>query len=229
MKHYKIHKPAPIDLILKYDLNFIEGNIIKYILRSPFKGDRLGDLKKALYYAKKLPKECKFTWDNCDRGRFDIDELDQYLDSHELYAVEVDAVASLIQGIFYHTVTGEYKENYIAKLIEIAIEKREPNEKMEESTSKPIKAFNPDWLPPHPLNTLLDIIDEDPESFLNRLFIIENEITKEEKDKYYLDSIKCLTLFIKGHIREIEILSKIAGSKEFWLNRYNNYWEKRKK
>lgn len=122
--HYKIHKPEAIDLILKYDLNFVEGNIVKYILRSPFKGDRVGDLKKALYYAKKLPKECKFTCDNCNRGKFDIDELDQYLDSHALYAVEVDAVASLIQGIFYHIVTGEYKENYIVNLIEIAIEKK---------------------------------------------------------------------------------------------------------
>lgn len=54
MKHYKIHKPSAIDLVLKYDLNFIEGNIVKYVMRSPFKGDRIGDLKKALYYAKLL-------------------------------------------------------------------------------------------------------------------------------------------------------------------------------
>lgn len=94
---------------------------------------------------------------------------------------------------------------------------------------KKTKEFNPDWLPTHPLNTLLDMIDEDAESFLKRLITIENEMIKEEKDKYYLNSISYLTLFIKGHIREIEILSKIGGSKEFWKNRYDNYWEKRKK
>lgn len=249
--HYKICKPEAIELIDRYNLNFIEGNIVKYILRSPFKGDRIGDLKKALYYAKKLPEDSGFTWENLDRCKFDIDELDQYLDSHDLYAIEVHAIASVIQGNFYHTITGEYKENYIAKLIEIAIEEREHNEKIEESISKHVKGladykyqqaltglkkyrektkeFNPDWLPSHPLNTLLDMIDEDPQCFLKRLITIENEIIKEGKDKCYLDSISCLTLFIKGHIREIEILSKIGGSKEFWINRYNNYWEKRKK
>lgn len=251
--HYKICKPEAIELIDRYYLNFTEGNIIKYILRSPFKGDRLGDLKKALYYAKKLPKECKLTWDNRHRGKFDIDELDQYLDSHVLYAVEVDAVASVIHGNFYHTVSHddsgkrilEYKENYIAKLIEIAIDQRKHNEKMEEVSERIIKGlsdykykhslseprpnndFNPDWLPPHPLYTLLELIDEDPEEILIKLDKIENKAIIEAKDKYYLDSIAYLICLIKGNIREIEILSKIGGSKEFWRNLYDNYWEKR--
>lgn len=222
MNHYKVHKPEAIDLILKYDLNFIEGNIVKYILRSPFKGDRIGDLKKALDYAKKLPKQLLSEGKRAD---FYIDELDQYLDSHALYAVEVDAVYSVIQGNFFHTVTHndlwkrilEYKENYIAKLIEIAIESR----------SGENKEFNPDWLPPHPLNTLLDLIDENPKEILSKLDKIEDRAIIEEKDNYYLDSIAYLICFIKGNIREIEILSTIGGSKKFWQNKYENYWEKR--
>lgn len=146
--HYKIHKPEPLDLILRYNLNFIEGNIVKYVLRSPFKGDRIGDLKKALYYAKKLPIQIL---SEGKRQDFDIDELDEYLDSHSLYIIEVDIVASVIWGNFYHTITHDksgkiitsYKENYIAKLIEIAIQDRERNEKKEELNSKlKIKKFS---------------------------------------------------------------------------------------
>lgn len=329
--HYKVHKPESIELIDRYRLNFTEGNIIKYILRSPFKGDRVGDLKKALWYAKKLSKYVLVKGKRLD---FDIDELDAYLDSHALYVIEADAVFSVIHGNFYYTVTRDpsgkripsYEENYIAKLIEIAIEQRENSEKngkMEESISKHVKSladprpiqnmnfeekttdwgwqqtwfrddfnracylaeytgfdtnyqsdklqsqrltlclankecpmiltrdlaekliyylsnwvggrlhekkikeFNPDWLPPHPLCTLLDLVDEDAKSFLSRLDLIKSEANIEGKDKYYLDSIRYLSFFIRGYGREIEILSKIGGSKEFWQNKYKNYWEKR--
>ena len=50
IEHYKRYKPEPIDLIEKYQLNFSEGCFVKYMLRCEFKGDKLGDLKKALYY-----------------------------------------------------------------------------------------------------------------------------------------------------------------------------------
>lgn len=234
-KHYKICKPEAIELIDRYHLNFNEGNIIKYILRSPFKGDRVGDLKKALYYAKKLPKECKLTWDNRDRGKFDIDELDKYLDSHALYAIEVDAVASIIQGNFSHTVTHDrsgrriasYKENYIENLIETAIDAREHDQKIEESIGKNIKEFNPDWLPPHPLNTLLDLIDEDPKAVLDKLDQILEKAITELRSEFYVYSIIFIRSLIIGDHEEIKLLSKIGGSKEFWKNRYDNYWEKR--
>lgn len=72
-KHYKMHKPSAIDLVLKYDLNFIEGNIIKYVMRSPFKGDRIGDLKKALYYAKLLGT------DEYSAGKADLDKYIELL------------------------------------------------------------------------------------------------------------------------------------------------------
>jgi hypothetical protein len=40
----------PIDLIDAFQLNFNEGNVIKYVARARRKGERLADLKKALWY-----------------------------------------------------------------------------------------------------------------------------------------------------------------------------------
>jgi hypothetical protein len=40
----------PIKIIEHYDLNFNLGNVIKYVLRAPFKGTPLKDLKKAYTY-----------------------------------------------------------------------------------------------------------------------------------------------------------------------------------
>ena len=52
-----------IDVIESWDLNFSLGNAIKYILRAPYKGKELEDLKKASWYInreierlKNLPK-----------------------------------------------------------------------------------------------------------------------------------------------------------------------------
>ena len=39
-----------IDIIESWELNFSLGNAIKYILRSPHKGNQLEDLKKASWY-----------------------------------------------------------------------------------------------------------------------------------------------------------------------------------
>lgn len=51
-KHYKVHPSGiePIE-IAKYE-TFVRGNIIKYVMRAPYKGDELGDLEKALDYLK---------------------------------------------------------------------------------------------------------------------------------------------------------------------------------
>jgi hypothetical protein len=40
----------PIKIIEHYDLNFNLGCVIKYVLRAPFKGTALADLKKAYTY-----------------------------------------------------------------------------------------------------------------------------------------------------------------------------------
>lgn len=47
--HYKKHKIQPIDFIYDNNIPFIEGNIIKYIMRHKEKNG-VEDLKKALHY-----------------------------------------------------------------------------------------------------------------------------------------------------------------------------------
>lgn len=47
--HYKNKKIEPIDYIIANDLNFCEGNVIKYITRYKEKGG-VEDLKKAKQY-----------------------------------------------------------------------------------------------------------------------------------------------------------------------------------
>lgn len=113
MNHYKIHKPAPIDLILKYDLNFVEGNVVKYILRSPFKGDSQGDLKKALHYAKLLKPNPHF------RRIFD-DSLSEYT---ELSPWLLKAIKATIELDIYLN-SGE---NYIVYLIEQHLKSNKEN------------------------------------------------------------------------------------------------------
>ena len=46
--HYSRHTIQPFDIINEYDLNFYEGNALKYLLRQ--KGDRVTDLRKARHY-----------------------------------------------------------------------------------------------------------------------------------------------------------------------------------
>ncbi len=49
--HYKRNEIQPWDVIEQYNLDFFEGNVIKYVLRS--KGDRKTDLMKAVHYLQK--------------------------------------------------------------------------------------------------------------------------------------------------------------------------------
>ena len=49
--HYRLRAIQPWDVIEEYDLDFFEGNVIKYLLRS--KGDRKTDLLKAAHYQQK--------------------------------------------------------------------------------------------------------------------------------------------------------------------------------
>lgn len=83
--HYKRYKPEPIELIEKYQLNFSEGCFVKYMLRCEFKGDKLGDLKKALYYLNR-----------CKQGSFrksiKPEELISYYISHKFSDTHLDCV-----------------------------------------------------------------------------------------------------------------------------------------
>ena len=48
--HYNQHKIEVIEIIDDYKLNFNLGNAVKYILRAPYKGVQIQDLKKAAQY-----------------------------------------------------------------------------------------------------------------------------------------------------------------------------------
>jgi hypothetical protein len=54
--YYANKKIQPIDYILSNDLNFLEGNVIKYITRYKEKNG-VEDLRKASWYLEKLISE----------------------------------------------------------------------------------------------------------------------------------------------------------------------------
>lgn len=49
--HYKNHDTQVWDIIDEYNLNYYEGNILKYLLRT--KDNRIEDLQKLIHYAEK--------------------------------------------------------------------------------------------------------------------------------------------------------------------------------
>ena len=53
-KHYNVGHIEVIDFIEDQDLNFNEGNVIKYLCRAKHKGKRLEDLEKALWYLNRI-------------------------------------------------------------------------------------------------------------------------------------------------------------------------------
>lgn len=52
--HYTAGGIEVFDFIQSWGLDFAEGNVVKYVVRGPFKGNRLKDLKKARWYLNKL-------------------------------------------------------------------------------------------------------------------------------------------------------------------------------
>lgn len=59
-KHYKTNSIDVIDFCKLYDLNFNEGNVIKYVSRARKKGFHIQDLRKAIDY---LQREIKYLED----------------------------------------------------------------------------------------------------------------------------------------------------------------------
>ena len=51
--HYKKYKIQPIEFIVKNNIGFVEGNVIKYVLRFKEKGG-VQDLEKAKHYIELL-------------------------------------------------------------------------------------------------------------------------------------------------------------------------------
>lgn len=60
--HYKACKIMPIEYITKNNLDFLEGNVIKYITRHKFKGGQ-EDIEKVIHYAE-LILELKYGKEN---------------------------------------------------------------------------------------------------------------------------------------------------------------------
>ena len=54
--HYNSGKIEVIDAIVDWELDFIEGNVVKYVTRAKHKGDEINDLKKARWYLDYLIK-----------------------------------------------------------------------------------------------------------------------------------------------------------------------------
>lgn len=52
-KHYNVGDIEVIDFIDSWGLNFNLGNAIKYISRCDYKGNKIEDLEKAIYYIKR--------------------------------------------------------------------------------------------------------------------------------------------------------------------------------
>jgi hypothetical protein len=48
--HY-VHPIQPIEYIMKNELDFCAGNIVKYATRAPHKGQFESDIKKIIHYA----------------------------------------------------------------------------------------------------------------------------------------------------------------------------------
>ena len=56
--HYKNYKIQPVEFIIKNNIGFVEGNIIKYVLRFKEKGG-VQDLLKAKHYIKQIKNKKK--------------------------------------------------------------------------------------------------------------------------------------------------------------------------
>ena len=52
--HYTAGDIEAADYIEAWDMNFFEGNVIKYLTRAPYKGTEVADLKKARWYINRL-------------------------------------------------------------------------------------------------------------------------------------------------------------------------------
>lgn len=57
--HYQRGEIQPVEFITANKLSFLVGNIIKYLVRFPFKGTPLQDLEKARHYLDMLIEDVK--------------------------------------------------------------------------------------------------------------------------------------------------------------------------
>ncbi len=108
--HYKKFKIQPIEFIILNNLNFLEGNVVKYVCRYRFK-DGLRDLEKAKHYIEML---IEFR----DRCREEMSSI-EFNSANNLESLE----AEVIERIWFYSKTKDIEDLEIAlecidKLIE---------------------------------------------------------------------------------------------------------------
>jgi len=118
-EHYK-SKIEPIDFILANNLNFIEGNIIKYVIRYK-KKNGLEDLLKAKDYLEKLINEVKnekneVIDNNKETTTYNItnkSDLQMFYDYENDYQIWI---VKALEGIFAFSV-GKQSKEFIIKIL----------------------------------------------------------------------------------------------------------------
>lgn len=58
-----------IDFIEDWNLDFVTGNVIKYVARAPYKKKKVEDLKKAKFYLERLIRKAIAEEEVSDEGR----------------------------------------------------------------------------------------------------------------------------------------------------------------
>lgn len=96
-KHYTFSKYEVLDVITKNNFIFAEGNVVKYLARSPFKNREIEDLKKAHFYLNYLLDNNLVELNNNKFGisNFNIDVLDDWKKS-----IEEDTI-NIIRLVFF--------------------------------------------------------------------------------------------------------------------------------
>lgn len=97
-KHYEVLKMQPIDLIIKADLSFIQGNIIKYISRYKNKNG-VNDIKKCIHYAQ-LANEYNNTGPKIRMLQFGY----SYCKANGLPLLVKKIIIATMQDDYYHVV-----------------------------------------------------------------------------------------------------------------------------
>lgn len=106
--HYKSLSYQPIELIAKLDLNFFQGNIVKYVSRYKGKNGK-EDLMKALHY---VELGCKLNpYSCCVFGDSAIKELHDYCEKNNFGS----NISKILMQVFYQNWLSIAAE--IAKLI----------------------------------------------------------------------------------------------------------------
>lgn len=111
--HYSVLAQQPIELIVRLNMNFIQGSILKYISRN--KDNKLQDLEKALHYCQlglDFPKYSNKSNKHCGDNHNAKNKIIKYVDQNNLSDIHI--------SIIYYTWEFDYKK--VETLIKILIE-----------------------------------------------------------------------------------------------------------